>query len=257
MNDPRSDRRTSIEVKDLTLDYPLGPLVRTSMKSILFSLFGQKEDLPATDYVRALDGVSFSVGPGERLGIIGRNGSGKSTMLRALAGVYPGASGSVVVNGRIQGMFDIDLGFEPEATGRENILYRGLVMGMSPTEIQRRAKEIVEFADIGMFVDLPVRAYSTGMMVRLAFAISTYLDGDVLLIDEVLSAGDAAFQEKARERMTNLFETASVVVMVSHDLDAIVRACTRCIWLQNGRIVVDGTPTDVCAQYLAETVVPG
>lgn len=252
--DTLTQPRATIEVRDLTLDYPLGPLVRSSVKSAIFSLFNRQKEIAPTEYVRALDGVSFEVNPGERVGVIGRNGSGKSTLLRALAGVYPGSGGSVTVRGRIQGMFDIGLGFEPEATGRENILYRGLVMGLSPSEIKRRAKDIVEFAELGMFVDVPVRAYSTGMMVRLAFAISTYLDGDVLLIDEILSAGDAAFQEKARLRMAELVRTAAIVMLVSHDLDSIRSVCTRCLWLGDGRILADGPVDQVCETYLAETV---
>lgn len=244
----------SIDVTDLTLDYPLGPLVRSSVKSALFSLFGVKEHIAAKEYVRALNGVSFSIQSGERVGVIGRNGSGKSTLLRTLAGVYPNSGGSVIVRGRIQGMFDIGLGFEQEATGRENILYRGLVMGLRPNDIAKRTDEIIEFADLGAFVDMPVRAYSTGMMVRLAFAISTFLDGDVLLIDEILSAGDAAFQERARARMDEIMSAAGVVVIVSHDLDAIRSICNRCIWLSNGLIMADGPVEEVCETYLAETV---
>lgn len=246
------EERLGIEIQSLALDYPVGPLTRGSVKAGLFSLFGARQKTPRVEFVRALKGVSLKVAVGERLGIIGRNGSGKSTLLRAMAGIYEPTSGVVEMRGRVQGMFDIGLGFEPEATGRENILYRGLVMGLSPTEIRAREDEIVQFAAIGDFIDLPVRTYSSGMSVRLAFAISTYLQGDILLLDEMLSAGDASFQAKAAERMRSLVESAKVLVLVSHDMATIQNVCTRVIWLSKGRIVAEGQPADVVAQYLAD-----
>lgn len=249
-------RETAVQVRvrNATLDYPLGPLIRGSLKSHLFSLFGSRQRVGAeVEYVRALDGVSFTVNYGDRLGVIGKNGSGKSTLLRALAGVYPLSGGDISITGSVQGMFDIGLGFEHEATGRENILYRGLVMGMSPAQIRAREQEIIEFADIGHFIDLPVRTYSSGMSVRLAFAISTYLQGDILLLDEMLGAGDAAFQAKAAARMQSIVGSAPALVLVSHDMGVIQSVCTRVIWLNKGRIVREGEPAEVVAQYLAET----
>jgi lipopolysaccharide transport system ATP-binding protein len=243
-----------IKVVDATLDYPLGPLTRASLKSHLFGLFGARDRGKANvEYVRALDGVSFEVAYGERLGVIGKNGSGKSTLLRALAGVFPLSGGEIHVHGVVQGMFDIGLGFEHEATGRENILYRGLVMGLSPAQIRAREDEIVDFADIGHFIDLPVRTYSSGMSVRLAFAISTYLQGDILLLDEMLGAGDAAFQAKAKARMQSIVSSAGALVLVSHDLSVIRSVCSRVLWLDAGKIVAEGEPAAIVAQYLAAT----
>lgn len=244
----------SISLQGVVLDYPLGPVARGSIKSGLFSLFGGARDAArAPDTVRALNNISLSVGYGERLGIIGSNGSGKSTLLRAIAGIYPITSGSIEIHGRVQGIFDIGLGFEPESTGRENILYRGLTMGMSPSQIASREAEIVEFANIGTFIDLPIRTYSSGMAVRLAFAISTYLQGDVLLLDEMLGAGDAAFQAKASARMRSLVESAKILVLVSHDMNTIKTVCTRAIWVLGGRIVADGAPDDVVEVYLEKS----
>lgn len=240
----------SITVRSATLDYPIGSLSRASLKATLFSLLGAKERGPKIEYVRALKNVSFTVSAGERLGVIGRNGSGKSTLLRALAGIYPISSGLIEVRGRVQGMFDISLGFEPEATGRENILYRGMVMGLSQAEVKAREAEIIEFANIGEFIDLPVRTYSTGMGVRLAFAISTYMRGDILLLDEMLSAGDAGFVAKAQERMKSLVNSASIVVLVSHDMAAIQNVCARTIWLEGGRIIAQGPSEEVVSAYL-------
>jgi len=239
-----------IGLEAVSLEYPAGPLVRRSLKSLLFKPFGIQEQHAPVRTVRALDRISFDVQQGERLGIIGRNGSGKSSFLRLVAGIYPPSEGVVSVYGRLQGMFDISLGFESEATGRENIIYRGLVMGLSAAEIESRSAEIIAFADIGDFIDYPVRVYSSGMAVRLAFAISTYLQGDILLIDEILGAGDASFQAKAAARMTNLFESASIVVLVSHDMATIQRICSRCIWLDKGQVIADGDPMRITSEYL-------
>jgi len=224
---------------------------RGSLKAGLFSVLGgPRSRVPQAQMLRALNNITFKVNSGDRLGIIGSNGSGKSTMLRMIAGIYPPSSGRLEIQGRVQGMFDIGLGFEPEATGRENILYRGLTMGMKPAEIKEREAEIVDFASIGSFIDLPVRTYSTGMAVRLAFAISTYLQGDILLLDEMLGAGDAAFQAKANARMKSLVERARLLILVSHDMHTIRTVCNRVIWLSRGRIVEDGSPNEVIEKYL-------
>ena len=254
---PEATPDAAIRVRDLVLDYPLGPLVRGSLKSAVFSMFSRRQDEAAPQTIRALDGVSFDVRYREHIGVIGRNGSGKSTLLRALAGIYPATSGEIHLNGRVQGLFDITFGFESEATGRENILYRGLVMGLSPAQIREREAEIVAFADIGEFIDYPTRTYSSGMSVRLAFAISTFLNGDILLFDEMLAAGDAAFQERVAVRMNSLVEGAGVIVLVSHDMATVKRVCPRTIWLRKGRIVADGPSEEVCDRYIAESVADG
>lgn len=243
-----------LRLRSVNLKYPLGPLMRRSIKSELFSLFGAAgEQKHNVDYVEALKSISFSVGDGERVAIIGQNGSGKSTLLRALAGVLPINRGEIRVRGRVQGLFDIGLGFEPEATGRENILYRGLVMGLSPAEVAAREEEIIKFADIGEFIDLPVRTYSAGMGVRLAFAISTYLQGDILLLDEMLGAGDAAFQAKAHARMMSLVDSARILILVTHDMGTAELICPRTIWLRAGEIVMDGPSSEVIKAYLADS----
>jgi lipopolysaccharide transport system ATP-binding protein len=218
------------------------------------SLVGKRDPrIPKADYVRALKNVNLKITKGERVGIIGSNGSGKSTLLRTIAGIYPPAQGVVKVSGHIQALFDIGLGFETESTGRENIMYRGLVMGVHPKEIERRIDEIIEFADIGPFIDLPVRTYSAGMSVRLAFAISTYLEGEVLLIDEVFGAGDANFAHKAVSRIRSLVDQAGIVVFVSHDLGTVAEICSRVIWMDRGVLKMDGSPEEVTKAYLAST----
>jgi lipopolysaccharide transport system ATP-binding protein len=253
-SEKRGEQGCLIRFDNVVLRYPVGPFVKGSIKSNLFRMFGHRpieDGREERNYVTALDRVSLTINRGERIGIIGRNGAGKSTTLLTIAGIYPIAGGTLTVEGRIQGLFNIGLGFEPDATGRENILYRGLAMGCMPDEIAARIDDIVAFADIGAFIDLPVRTYSSGMYVRLAFSISTYMQGDILLIDEVFGAGDAAFQKRARARMQNLLTNAGIVVMVSHDMTMIRETCTRALWLEHGQLKADGDAETVIGQYLA------
>ncbi|MBI1272926.1 MAG: ATP-binding cassette domain-containing protein [Alphaproteobacteria bacterium] len=242
-----------IRLDGVVLRYPVGPFIKGSLKTGLFSLFGHRgAQGPQKQFHTALNGVSLSIGVGEKVGIIGRNGAGKSTLLRAMAGIYPVADGRIEVRGRIQSLFDFGLGFETESTGRENIFYRGLAMGCAPDDIAAREKDIVDFAGLGEFIDMPMRMYSAGMYVRLAFAISTYLEGNILLIDEVFGAGDAAFQQRAAERMQGLISRASIVVFVTHDMNLIRRICNRIIWIDGGKLRADGDPDTVCGAYHEE-----
>ena len=239
-----------IELKGAVLRYPLGSFTRKSIKTAVLSRPEPSVGAERT-FVEALSNVSFTVGRGERVGIIGRNGAGKSTVLRAIAGIYPLAAGSVTVKGRIRGLYDLSVGFELEEPGRRNIYYRGFLLGYSRSEIDRLEDEIIEFADIGDFIDLPMKAYSAGMSIRLAFAISTVLGGDALLIDEVLAAGDAEFAGKAAARMRELIDRAACMVLVSHDLAAIREICNRAIWLDHGQVVEDGPVHTVVDNYSA------
>lgn len=242
----------TIELTNAVLRYPLGPHVKSSLKGSLFNVLGSGDKKVDREFITALDNISFTLTNGDKLGIIGRNGAGKSSLLRAIAGVYPLASGFIRIKGNIQGLFDIDIGFEPEATGRQNIKYRGLVMGIDPEETERRTDEIIAFADIGEFIDLPMRLYSSGMFIRLAFACSAYLEGDILLIDEFFSAGDANFQKRAVARMHQIIDKAGILVFVSHDIGLVETLCSRVIWLDEGKIVRDGNPSDIIADYRKE-----
>lgn len=202
-------------------------------------------------YVSAMSNLDLTITVGERVGIVGSNGSGKSTLLRAMAGVYPLAKGSITVIGQIGTLLDIGLGFELESTGRENIYYRGMAMGYSRKELTEAEDEIIAFTDLGDFIDLPMRTYSSGMYVRLGFAVSTQFQPDVLLIDEVFGAGDAAFAEKAVQRMKRVVEQAGIVVMASHDMSLIQAACTRVLWIDRGVLRRDGPPGVVIPQFQA------
>ena len=244
--------RAHIELIDATLRYPIGPFVQGSIKANLLQLFGAKDRIgPRRQWVQALTNITLSIREGDRIGIIGRNGAGKSTLLRAIAGIYPLSSGTMRVIGKVQSIFELGIGFESDATGRENIMFRALVMGCDPNAIKLREEEIVRFADLGEFIDLPIRTYSSGMLVRLAFAISSYLDGDILLIDEVFGAGDANFQIKAMARLNSLIEQAKIVILVGHTLETITHFCDRVLWVDRGQIVMDGDRHKVAEAYLA------
>ncbi|KAF0187286.1 MAG: ABC transporter ATP-binding protein [Hyphomonadaceae bacterium] len=239
-----------IIIRRAQLDYPL---VRdqSSIKSAVFGALGFRTG-PRIDKkaVHAVNGLSLTINRGERVGLIGHNGAGKSTLLRTIAGIYPLTDGSIEVTGRMQGLFDLGTGFESEATGRENIMFRGLSIGFSPRQIRERAEEIIAFADLGEFIDLPMRTYSAGMYVRLGFAVSTYLEGDILLVDEVFGAGDANFQERAIRRMNDLIDRAGILMLVGHDLALMCSVCTRLVWLSGGQMVLDGDPREVAEVYI-------
>lgn len=240
----------AIEVVGARLDYPLGSFSRGSLKSAVMSLFGQGEKNVRPVHVSAIRGVDFRISFGERVGLIGHNGSGKSSLLRVLAGIYPLASGDVTVTGRIGTLLDIGLGFEAEATGRENIYYRGMTMGFSRARMKEVEEEIVTFAGLGEFIDMPMRTYSAGMYVRLGFAISTQFTPDILLVDEVFGAGDAAFAKHALQRMTAIVANSGIFVMATHDVALVEKICTRVIWMERGEIYRDGPPSTVIPEYV-------
>jgi lipopolysaccharide transport system ATP-binding protein len=204
--------------------------------------------------VHALDGVNLSLREGERLGIIGHNGAGKSTILRLLAGVYPPTTGERIVEGQISSLFELGLGFEPDASGWENIAFRGYLQGETPSSIRTKMKSIADFSELGDFLNTPVRYYSSGMVVRLAFSIATAINPEILLIDEVLAAGDLAFQQKARQRMREMLDRARLIVMVSHDLESLRKLCSRVLWLDHGRVRDEGPAEEMIDAYSREMV---
>jgi ABC-type polysaccharide/polyol phosphate transport system ATPase subunit len=237
-----------IELDDVGLLFNVRKLGRISLKEYLVQgLFrhGKKNSIQ----VQALEHIDLTVKEGERLGIVGHNGAGKSTLLKLLAGIYPPTSGERRVHGQISSLFDIALGFEQEASGWENIKYRGFLQGECPKSIQAKCQGIADFSELGQFLDMPVRYYSSGMMVRLAFSIATAIEPEILIVEEVLAAGDISFQTKARERMRSLMSNARAVVLVSHDLGAIDMICDRVLWLDHGRMQMLGPTKEVIAAY--------
>lgn len=187
-------------------------------------------------YVQALDGVSFELVAGDRLGLVGSNGAGKTTLLKVLYGIYEPTGGKLSTVGRVDALFNINLGFRAEATGRRNIELRGLINGWSPEEIEQRKEEIIEFSELGDFIDMPLKSYSQGMAARLAFAAATSFRPEILLMDEWIGAGDAGFQEKAKKRMNELAEAAGIIVLASHNDSLIKRTCNKLLELEKGKV---------------------
>jgi ABC-2 type transport system ATP-binding protein len=197
----------------------------------------------------ALRDVNLSVGPGETLGIIGRNGSGKSTILKLVAGVMEPTEGEVEVEGRVCPLIELGSGFHPDLTGRENILLNGALLGLSPREIGERYPAIVDFAEMGAFMETPVKRYSSGMYVRLAFSVAVHCDPDILLVDEALAVGDEHFREKSLGRMEEVKRQGVTIMFVSHQLDLVETFCTRALLLQGGRVARDAAPADAVRHY--------
>jgi lipopolysaccharide transport system ATP-binding protein len=223
---------------------------RVSLKEYLLRGWFRRSVNPVLR-VRALDGINLSARDGDRVGVIGHNGAGKSTLLKLLAGIYPPTSGTREVEGKVCSLFDITLGFEFEATGWDNILYRSYLQGETPRSIRGKIDAIAEFSELGEFLNIAVRNYSAGMLMRLAFSIATAIEPEVLLIDEVLSVGDLGFVTKAQNRMRELMTAARLMVIVAHDLVTIREMCTRVIWMQHGQIAMQGPPEEVVDAYIA------
>ena len=225
----------------------------------LKDLFVRGEWLPrmrSRQHVEALKDVSFSVPEGTVLGIIGPNGAGKSTLLRLIAGIYRPTSGRIIVNGRVSALLSFGLGFHPELSGRENIIIGGLAMGLSKREIKCRMEEIIEFAELQDFIDAPVRTYSSGMYMRLAFSVAVNVDPDILLLDEVLAVGDAAFVQKSRTRMEEFKKQGKTILLATHDLPLVASWCHQAVWLDNGKVCLWGNAEKVVACY-QQTVLAG
>jgi ABC-type polysaccharide/polyol phosphate transport system ATPase subunit len=193
---------------------------------------GRIEGTGRTRHVTALDGISFSLRAGDRLGLIGANGAGKTTLLKVLYGIYMPTTGTVVIDGRVDALFNINLGFRREATGRRNIELRGLINGWTRGEIETRMEAIIEFSELGDFIDMPFKSYSQGMAARLAFSIATSFDPEILLMDEWIGAGDPGFQEKARQRMSEMAERAGIILLASHNQALIEKTCNKLLCLE-------------------------
>jgi lipopolysaccharide transport system ATP-binding protein len=241
-----------IELEKVGLTFRVRPHGRVTFKEFLVRRMFRGSGNSGMK-IRALQDINLELRDGDRLGIIGHNGAGKSTLLKLLAGVYPPSRGSRWVDGRISSLFEISLGFEMEADGWENIAYRGYLQGETPRSVRAKMKSIADFSELGSFLDMPVRYYSAGMLVRLAFSIATAIEPEILLIDEVLAVGDLAFQDKARQRMQDMMAKARVMVVVSHDLRALSRLCNRAIWLDHGRIKQMGPVEEAVDAYTAHS----
>ena len=247
-----------VQVRGLNLEFPLyHAQARSLKKRVLASVTGRMgEDARHRVVVQALRNVSFSLGSGERLGLVGGNGAGKTTLLRSLAGIYEPIAGHVLIEGSINALLDQSLGMNPDLTGRENIRLRGLMQGLDEAAIARLEDDVRDFAELGDFLELPMRTYSYGMMVRLGFGLATAIRPQVLLMDEWLLAGDANFMEKARARVGDLVRSVEILVLSTHAIDIVRTWCTRLIWLDQGRVRTDGDVTEVLEAYLGHKLPP-
>jgi ABC-type polysaccharide/polyol phosphate transport system ATPase subunit len=239
-------RDLAISVKDLGVTYRTSFQATPTFKETIVRLGrGQR----VVREVKALQEVSFDVQHGTVLGIIGHNGAGKSTLLRAIAGILPPNQGSVEVRGRVSTLLALGVGFNGYLTGRENVILGGLAAGLSREQVEDKFEEIAAFADLGDFIDMPMRTYSSGMYSRLAFSVAVNMDPDILLIDEALSAGDTKFKRRASAKMSEIMNTARTMLLVSHGLGTIKDLCNDCLWMDHGHLMMRGTPDDCVAAY--------
>lgn len=228
-----------INANNLCIDFPIYNASHRSLKTkVLKATTGGvlHRNTAKTTVIRAIDNATFNLRSGDRVGVVGHNGAGKSTLLRVLAGVYAPTSGTLEIEGRVTSLLDIALGMESESTGYENIVLRGLLLGLSPKEINEAMEEIAAFSELGEYLDMPLRTYSSGMLLRLAFSISTCKEVDILLMDEWLSVGDAAFNKKASEKLDQIISNSSILIFASHSTDMIKKLCTRAFKADHGHL---------------------
>ena len=233
------------------VDFPIYNARNRSLKNtVMQAATGGRVDFGAKEtIIRSLHDVSFSLKPGDRVGLVGHNGAGKSTLLRTIGRVYEPTSGKADIQGEVGSLVDISLGINKEATGRENIFIRGALLGLGRKKIEEHFEEIVEFSELGDFIDMPVRTYSSGMHLRLAFSVATIIRPEILLMDEWLSVGDASFNAKAKKRMMDLVESSEILVIASHSRKLIEETCNRALWFEHGVLKLDDDPKEICKQY--------
>ncbi len=241
-----------IELEGVSVDFPIYSASGRSLKSRLINVAtggSISNDENGVVVVRALENLNFKIGHGERVALLGHNGAGKSTLLRVLCGVYTPNIGAVYVQGNINSLIDISLGIDPEASGLENIYIRGRLLGLSSSEIKDKINEIVQYSELGDFINIPVRTYSSGMHMRLAFSISTTLRSEIVIMDEWLSVGDESFKVKTEQRMRELIDSSSILILATHSKELVLNTCSRAIWLEHGKVLMDDKPHVVCEKY--------
>ena len=237
---------TMIEVRDVSMRFRMANDRISSIKE--YAIARLRGKLKYNEF-EALKHVSFDVKRGEVMGLIGHNGAGKSTLLKVISGILKPTEGSVIVRGNVAPMLELGSGFDFDMTGRENIFLNGAILGYSEEFLKSKYEEIVAFSEIGPFIDMPLRNYSSGMVARLAFSVATVVVPEVLIVDEVLAVGDAEFQEKSRKRMMELMSGGTTVLFVSHSMDQIRQMCNRVVWLERGRVTMFGNVQTLCEEY--------
>lgn len=241
---------SSIRVENLSIKFRIYHDSSPSLKSFFASLFERRRGGSYSEFY-AVNGVSFEIKAGDRVGIIGRNGAGKSTLLKALCRVYESTEGTISVDGRIAPLLEVGAGFHHEFTGRENIHLNGAIVGYTKQQLKLIEPEVIAFSELEEFIDTPVKYYSTGMYMRLAFSLATAMHPDILVLDEIFAGGDAAFMVKAQARMHDLIDKANIMILVSHDHELVKSLCNRVIWMDHGKIIADGAPEAIVNRYLA------
>lgn len=237
-----------IKVDSVTMKFNLGIEKEFSIKEFFISIFDKKRK-KKKEYFSALTDVSFDVKKGEVIGLIGANGSGKSTILKIVSGVMKPTNGTVEVNGNIAPMIELGAGFDMDLTGRENIYLNGAILGYNKKFISEKFEEIVEFSEVREFLDAPIKTFSSGMVAKLAFSIATIIDPEILIVDEILSVGDLKFQEKSRNKMLSMIKGGTTVLYVSHSLESIKDLCDKVIWIEKGQIKMFGEVNEICDAY--------
>ena len=237
---------TMIEVNNVTMRFHMNADKILSLKEFLTR---RLRGLIRYEDFTALENVSFSVERGETLGLIGHNGAGKSTLLKVISGILKPTEGGVTTHGNVVPMLELGSGFDMDLNGRENIFLNGAILGYSEAFLKEKLDSIIAFSELGQFIDVPIRNYSSGMLARLAFSVASLVEPELLIVDEILSVGDAGFQEKSRARMMELMGGGTTVLFVSHSLEQIREMCSRVIWLEHGRIRMVGTADEVCNEY--------
>lgn len=240
---------SSIRVENLSIKFRIYHDRSPSLKDYFANLFKRQRHTAYSDFWAVKD-ISFEIKAGDRVGIVGRNGAGKSTLLKALCRVYESSEGQISVDGRIAPLLEIGAGFHPEFTGRENIYLNGAILGYTKQQLSIIEPEVIAFAELEEFIDTPVKYYSTGMYMRLAFSLATAMHPDILVLDEIFAGGDTAFMAKAKARMHGLIDKANIMIMVSHDSLLVKSLCNRVIWMDHGKLVADGSPDDIVERYL-------
>ena len=242
------DSEVAIEVTDLVMEFKVTKDKIDTLKEYVIRTL--KRNKKAKRKIRILDGISFEVKRGERVGILGFNGSGKSTLLRIISGIYEPTEGTVKINGKVAPLLAISAGFDKNYTGKNNIFLNGAFLSMDENYLKEKYDEIVEFSELGEFINYPVKNYSKGMQAKLGFSVATAIKPDILILDEVLGVGDIKFKKKSNAKIQSMMKEGVTVLLVSHSIGQIKKICDKCIWIENGKIVMEGEAKEVCDAYV-------
>ena len=244
------DSDIAIDVQHLTMEFKVSNDKIDTLKEYVIRTI--KRNKGETKKIKVLDDISFTIKRGEKLGILGFNGAGKSTLLRIIAGIYEPSEGTITINGKIAPLLELSAGFDKNYSGKDNIYLNGALLSMEKDYLDAKYDEIVEYSELGDYINFPVKNYSKGMKAKLGFSIATLIDPDILIIDEILSVGDIKFREKSGEKINEMMAEGVTVLLVSHSLNQVRRICDRCIWIDNGKLIMEGEVNEVCDAYVED-----